>query len=530
MPDNLGLQYNRPIFYGQMLLELEKKVAEFAKIKRLFDSTNKILLAVSGGADSVALMYVMCALKREGVFGGELFCAHINHQLRPAESDLDEDFVVRQAAELQLPVTTRRVDVDGLARAGKLSIETAARKLRIDCLIDIAGANNCAAIATGHQKNDNAETVLQRLTRGTGFRGLAGIWPERAFEKSSCVVRIASPRPRLAQACVTQYASRNTQYEEKVRFVRPLLCVTRSEILNYLGKRNLNWRVDHTNADCTYRRNYIRHRLVPILQQDAAGSIIEQLAQLAQSACRFYHTVCRRADKVWPELARRLEEIENRKTEIEIPLAVFLPEHPAVKIELVRRSLAALGSGERDLTHRHYERICQLAGQNVSAKKFELPGGFLVRREYGKLIFSRVGKPHVKRGAKYCVVTLEIPGSTRFGDCLIEANIFEVEKEKFEAFKAEKSDFVERFDLDKLKLPLVVRPRQNGDRFWPLGLSTEKKVGKFLTAARVPHEIRREVLIVTDREKIIWVWPIRISERVKVTNKTSKILQLRIVV
>jgi len=498
-----------------MLLKLEKKVAEFAKINGLFDSTDKILLAVSGGADSMALMYAMCTLKRTGILSGEIFCAHINHQLRPGESDLDEDFVAAQAKSLNLPITTRRIDVRGFASANRLSIETAARQLRLESLLDIARHNNCGCIATGHQKNDNAETVLQRLARGTGFRGLAGIWPMRVFQGN-------------------------------IRFIRPLLCVTRSEILNHLEKRNLNWRVDHTNADCTYRRNYIRHRLLPALQQDCAGCIVEQLAELAESARRFHNMVCHQADNVWSQLARHTSGglADSAGDRVALKLENFLPEHPAVKVELIRRSLAAIGSGEKNLTHRHYEGICQLAHQNEGFRRVELPGRFLVSREYGKLLFSRPEKPHVKRGAKYYLVTLGIPGRTQFDRYLIEANILQGGSAILDMRTKAKSRienresrirFIECFDLDKLKLPLVVRIRQDGDRFWPLGLSSrrrgpEKRVGKFLTDAKVPQEIRRKVLIVADREKIIWVCPIRISEQAKVTDKTDKILQLRILV
>jgi tRNA(Ile)-lysidine synthase len=476
-----------------MLSQFEKKVTAFIKENGLFDSVDRVLLAVSGGADSLALMHAMYALKGKGIFNAELLCAHINHQLRQREADLDEDFVVAQAAKLRLPAITGRIDVQGFARNHKLSIETAARKLRIDRLLGIARANKCGSIATGHQKNDNAETVLQRVARGTGFRGLGGIWVERVFE-------------------------------DKAKFVRPLLCVTREEILNYLEKRNLSWRIDRTNADCMYRRNYIRHRLLPALQQDCSGSIVEQLSRLAQSARRLHNVVCRRADEVWPELAGSTDG------RLVLKLATFQPEHPAVKIELIRRSLAAIGSGEKNLTQHHYGRILQLAAQPVSSKKIELPGRFVVECQYERLFFSRP-KKELLAEAQICEISkVEIPGRTEFGRYIMEAYIFEVEKAKSEAFKAKKGGLVEWFDLNELKLPLVVRLRQVGDRFWPLGLSGPKRVGKFLTDAKVPQEIRRTVLIVADREKIIWVWPIRISEQAKVTNKTGKILQLQIVV
>jgi len=475
-----------------MLSGFENKVAGFAKANGLFESADKILLAVSGGADSTALMYAMAAMRAAGVASAELLCAHINHQLRGSEAQADEDFVVAQAEGLKLAATTKRVDVYGFARKNKLSIETAARKLRIEALLDIAKDNGCKWIATAHQKDDNAETILHRLIRGTGFRGLGGIWPVRRFAG-------------------------------EVEFVRPLLCVRRDEIIEYLQGRNLKWRVDHTNYDCTYRRNFIRHRLLPALQQDCDGSIVEQLSQLAQSARKFYGLVCSRAEKVWPELA------ECAGGGLKLDLKVFLTQPEPVRVELVRRSLATIGSGERDLTHQHYGRILQLGEENISGRKIAIPNGYAVWREYGYLIFGRLkeGGRVEEQIAKNMKV--EVPGQTEFGNYRIEARILEADEGKFKRFKANKTNLVEWFDLDKVNLPLVVRFRKAGDRFWPLGLAGQKKVGKFLTAARVPQEIRKKMLIVGDTEKIIWLWPIRISEQAKVGTETRRILQLQII-
>lgn len=482
-----------------MLLEFEKKVAGFIKANGLFGSADKILLAVSGGADSTALMYAMCAIKAENVpalplagkLSGDILCAHINHQLRGPESDGDEAFVIAQADKLNLAITTKRLDVRGFAHKNKLSIETAARKLRIESLLDIAEANDCKWVATAHQKDDNAETVIQRLVRGTGFRGLGGIWPVRKFA-------------------------------DGIGFVRPLLCVRRDEIVEYLRKRNLKWRVDRTNDDCKYRRNYIRHRLLPALQQQSNGSIVEQLSELAQSAQKFYSLVCSSVEKIWPQLT------DCTADNVTLDLKSFLAQPPAVKVEMIRRSLTYLGGGERDLTHRHYERVLQLSRQNISGREIGLPDGFVVWCEYWKLIFARakgVLKPEEQISKS---IKLEVPGRTRFALYLIEAAIFEAEGREFEKFKAQKTNFVEWFDLDNVKLPLVVRSREDGDRFVPLGLREEKKVGKFLTAAKVPQQIRKKVFIVADAEKIIWVWPIRIGEQAKVASGTRKILQLRI--
>ena len=473
-----------------MLLEFENKLASFIQAHHLLDSAPKVVLAVSGGADSTALLYAMQALKAENMFRAQLLCAHINHQLRGAEADSDEAFVVAEIAKLKLHGVTKHVDVRGFARDHKLSIETAARQCRMKALMDIAKANECDRIATAHQKNDNAETVLHRFVRGTGFRGLGGIWPKRLFA-------------------------------EEVTFIRPMLCVTREEVIEYLQSQNLTWRQDRTNVDCTYRRNFIRRRLIPALQRDCRDPVVETLSELARSARQLYGRICERADEVWPELAEYADE------RVTLDLKKFNTQPPPVKIELIRRSLTYIGCGQSGLTRRHYERIVQFAGQNVTGKRIELPDGFVAQRQYGNMIFS----PKVQSSGRVGLspqVELNIPGKTKFGKYMIEAFISTVEQNTVEKLITTRTSYVECFDLEKVKLPLSVRFRQSGDRFVPLGLDAKKKIGKFLTAQHVPHEIRKKVVLITDREKIIWVWPIRISERTKVTPGTRQILQLQI--
>ncbi|NIP26508.1 MAG: tRNA lysidine(34) synthetase TilS [Phycisphaerae bacterium] len=473
-------------------MEFEKKVADFIGEHSLVNSTERILLAVSGGADSTALLYAMHMLKTENILSADIVCTHMNHQLRGVDADMDEDFVIAQARGLNLPITTKHLDVRGFACKNKLSIETAARMLRIETLLNIAKENKCNSIATAHHKNDNAETILHRLVRGTGFRGLSGIWPARIFA-------------------------------DDTRFVRPLLSVTRDEIIEYLNKRNLKWRRDHTNADCIYARNFIRHRLLPALQQDCSVSLVNQLSDLAASARKFYTKVCDLAQKAWPQLADCSANV------LKLNLQTFLTYPIPVKVELVRRSLSAVGCGQRDLTRQHFKKILQLAEQNVGGRKIELPSGFVVRREYGNLIFARSEKTSHHEGLIEKSIPLQVPGRTKFSRFLIQADILEADESPIEKFKTEKNNCIESFDWDKIKLPLMVRSRKAGDRFWPLGLEAEKKIGKFLTAAKVPHHLRRKLLVIEDSEKIIWLWPLRIGEQAKVTDETQKVLQLRII-
>lgn len=498
---------------GIMLSSLEKKVAVFIETNGLFAGAGNILLAVSGGADSIALMHVMMALKAHGVLKAKLYCAHINHRLRAGQADRDEEFVISQAAKFQLNVTARHIDVREYARVNKISIETAARKLRMKSLIEIAGQNKCTHVVTGHQKDDNAETVLHRMLRGTGFRGLAGIWPERTFDGN-------------------------------IMFVRPLLCVTRDEIIVYLRERKLQWCEDATNADCVYTRNYIRHKLLPAMQMDSNSSIVENLYDLSVAARKFHKIICSNVDEIWPRIADCIDE------KVALNLELFSEQSQPVRIELIRRSLTSIGCGERNLTEKLYQKILQQAQENITGRKIHLPGGFLVVRYYKNMIFStcRVGlaPPKTYRSSKNEPVILKIPGRTNFGQYLIEAEIIEANescrvglappeteivethKRRHDKYITGKTKNIECFDMDKIAPPLSVRLRQPGERFIPLGQKSEIKIGKFLTAQKVPHEIRRKGIVVTDNEKIIWLCPVRISEHAKIADGTNKILQLEI--
>lgn len=208
-------------------LEFEENLTRYIEKEKLIDSGGRIAAAVSGGADSTALLYALWSIKKQNIISADLICVHINHQLRGADSDEDEKSVIELADKLNIPAFTKRVDVRGFAKAEKISIETAARELRIKALIEIAKERGCNIIATGHQANDNAETIIHRLLRGTGFRGLCGIKPKNVFENG-------------------------------IIFVRPLLCFTRKQITDYLTIEGLRWQTDATNFDCRYKRNFIR--------------------------------------------------------------------------------------------------------------------------------------------------------------------------------------------------------------------------------------------------------------------------------
>lgn len=474
-----------------MLNGIEQRTAEFIVTHGLFAEARRILLAVSGGADSTALLHILKTLRREGTLKADLWCAHVNHQLRGAASDGDEQFTIDQAAQLNLPAVTRTVDVRTYAEQQKLSVETAGRRLRLMSLGEIATAHGCAWVATGHQKNDNAETVLQRLRRGTGFRGLAGIWPAR-------------------------------QFGDGPTFARPLLGTARHEILQYLTMRGLRWREDRTNADVTYTRNHIRHRLIPALQQESNGDIAEELCALAASAKRLHEQVRLKAGDAWSTMTvptRQGVAIEARGL-----LSLPLP----VSVELIRLALAKLGCGERDVTQYHYRGISELAQEHQGGKSLTLPGGFVARYELGQVILGPATNHSGTWSEPTEEVRLKIPGKTQIAGLEIEASLINQPAVEKTELRRDRNRFVEYFDVARVSRPVMVRRRRPGDKFRPLGLPSEKKVGKFLTAAKASGPVRQQILIFDDGQKVIWVCPVRASEDTRVIDSTTRLLRLEV--
>lgn len=471
-----------------MLTEFEKKISGFIKSAGLFKDSRRSLVAVSGGADSVALMFALVRLKEAGEIEADILGGHINHNLRGAESDADQKFVEEFGRKLCIEIITRSVDVRSFAGENKLSIETAARKLRLDGLIAIAKENNCGSIVTAHHMDDNAETMVHRLMRGTGFRGLGGIWPEKIFDD--------------------------------VKIVRPMLCIRRTEIIDHCKTGGIEWRDDHTNMDTSFKRNWIRHKLIPYLGQGKSG-LEQELWKLASSARRLNRRIENESDNVWGKLY-----LETGKESVAFDRKEFCRLGDMIAAETVRRAIVQAGSGEKDMTEVHYKSILELARDGRNGKKLELPNGFIAGVEYDRIVFYKRTESEEK--SFYMEVQVEIDDHVEFEGKRIVAKVLDAADCDIEEFKRKKDSYVEWFDHDKLKGPIVARSRKDGDKFEPIGGGGEKKVGKFLTAAKVPGVLRREVVIFADAGKIIWVAPFRASEETKISQATKKILEIRL--
>ena len=454
----------------------------------------RVLVALSGGGDSVALLLIMRALHAQGdvVLAG---AAHLNHRLRGAESDADEAFCRALAERLSVPFVSDGVDVAALARSEKRSIEDAARRARYAFLERAADALEADVIATGHTRDDQAETFLLRILRGAGTRGLAAI------------------RPRIG------------------RVVRPLLDVSREELRALLEKEGEPFREDATNADVRIARNRVRHEVIPLLRARFSGGVVDALAREAELARRDEDFLRRQAI----DLARTIVLSAN-DSELRIAAAPLAEAHPALSSRVAQAVLEKLSNG-RAIGFEHVERFLELAARTADSA-LALPGQDAIR--IGREIVLRPRKAGLKgegttgaHGTIFPVVnsfafSLSIPGEVQSGPWAIAAS------ELGRASNGVWPTWVGRGNevgiaAGVLALPLAVRSRRPGDRFRPLGAPGKRKLQDFLVDRKVPRADRDALPLVVDAlGRIVWVPGQAVAEEFKVSASSQSVILLRV--
>jgi tRNA(Ile)-lysidine synthase len=467
--------------------KIEQKVLNFINLHNLLPNGAKILLAVSGGADSVTLLKILVGLKLSGKINNDFRIAHINHLLRGEKSFEDEAFVKALSEKYELPVTIERVDVKKYAQENKLSIETAGRKLRLEKLAMTAQKNGCDCVAAAHQKNDNAETIIHRLIRGTGFKGLAGIRPKTVLNGMT--------------------------------FIRPLLCAGREEIENYLVSEDIKWRTDHTNLDCRFTRNRIRHKILPLLQSQGCSNPAELLSILSQHCLAFSQSIEKQAKEAWQRCV--LNQMEHS---VSVDISKFNDYPSLLKAEILQNAFRYCGIGLQKITTEHYDRIIKFLTTGLPNKILQLPNKAVIKKQRESFCLGYPETCAEQSGP----VQLKIPGSVCFSDWIIETETLPADKEAIKTIKNKKNSFTEWFDLEQIKPPLIARFRQKGDRFRPFGFETSKKIGKFITSAKLNSEQRKKVFLICDSKKILWLVPIRRSDEAAIMDKSELLLQINI--
>jgi tRNA(Ile)-lysidine synthase len=462
-----------------LLLNFFQKVIASITKYAMISGGEKILIGLSGGPDSVCLLHVLHALKDK--FMTELHAIYIDHGLRPGETPNEIDFCRMQARKLNIPFITKAIDVKSCAKKQKTSIQDAARHLRYRLLEETAYETNAHKIALAHTADDQAETVLMRLFRGSGPTGLAGIPPVRK------------------------------------NIIRPLIEIERKEIEEFLSHEKLDFVIDSSNLKIDYLRNRIRLSLMPMIKE-LNPDITETLAKTA--------SIFRDEEKYFGIIVTKtLMKLISRKTDtrIELFLSPFESMDKVILRKVLRRAIDET-KGLRGISFIHIEDIAELIKKGKPGDRLYLPKGIRVIKDYSMLVLTS------ETPVALNTYTLEVPGETILKEAglLIKASLIE----------GHESDVVSRndglwassafFDADKVRLPLTARPRTNGDAFYPSGFGRRKKLQDFFVDEKIPRDERDRVPLIVSENDIIWIVGYRGDERFKVTESTKNILKFEV--
>jgi tRNA(Ile)-lysidine synthase len=443
----------------------------------------RVLVALSGGPDSVALVHVLLELQT----AGELTVAglaHFNHQLRGADADEDEAFCRTMAESLGLPIDVARADVRTAAREARRSVEDVARELRYAFFEEAADRAAADAVAVGHSRDDQAETFLLRLMRGAGARGLAAILPRAG------------------------------------RVIRPLLEIPRAELRAYAADRQLAFRSDASNDDLSIPRNRVRHELIPYLEREFSPGIRAVLAREAAVARddedRLQHEAI--------DLARSIV-LTTTAGNTELDATALRSLHPALAARVVREALARQAPG-RFIGFDHVDRVLACV-RGADSRAIDLPGQRAVRR--GNVIVLGPPRPRRRedRRANSFRYSLSIPGEVTIDNLGWMVSAERVESPGGAGRGSARAAEV-MVAADPLELPLSIRSRRAGDRFSPLGLGHRKKLQDFLVDRKIPREMRDSLPLVVDgQDRIVWVVGESVAEDFRVTEPSQGVILLK---
>jgi tRNA(Ile)-lysidine synthase len=437
---------------------------------------DRVVVAVSGGADSMALLFLLHALSPN--LHCALAVAHLDHGLRPS-SAADARFVEEQAASLGLPMMSERCDVRAEAAAGRQGIEEAARRVRQAFLARVATEWGATRIALGHTADDQAETVLFRLARGTGWTGLCGMAPVSG------------------------------------RIIRPLLFVTRGEARQFAADQQLPWREDETNCDVSFARNRIRERILPELAA-INPDVVRSVARFANVAGDMRDVERYVVDRLWDDVC---ESEGSGSLRLARARVVALP--PSVQSVVLREAMCRVRGDLRGLGHSHVVAARRLAGGAADRGELHLPRL--------RLLVSRASIDFLAGGRRPPAGPWLVPlslGRTTVATAGLSVEISLVARDEVPTGSAG-SRWEEVADADAVRFPLVARGRRDGDRFAPLGMGRDVRLKSFLINARIPVVERDHLALVCDQEKIVWVAGVRLSDRVKLRDSTQRVLVMR---
>lgn len=457
---------------------LINKIKDIIKEYNMINIGDKVVVGVSGGPDSMCLLNVLCFLRSE--YKLTIIVAHINHCLRGNDSDDDEEFVRNYCKEENIEFYSTKIDIHSLAKEKGISCESAGREVRYSFFYRIYKETGANKIALAHHANDQAETILMRLIRGTGMEGLSGIKPVR----------------------------------DNI-YIRPLINIYRDEIEKYCTENNIYTRTDKTNFESIYTRNKIRLDLIPYVNNMFDCDITKSLCRLS-SIIREDNDYL---DKVTKEKYDKYCIRDNDK--IIITNEAFR-EHEAILSRIIRMSIDSLCGNLNDIEKHHISDIINLQKRNTG-KIALLPKEFAALNNYGNIEICSLDKLNDNNTIKQDIKLHEGMNCIEGTSYKIFLNMINGDED----IRLNFSDYIKYFDEDKIAGEIKLRYRMDGDRFCPLGLNGSKKLKDIFIDLKVPKHIRNNIPLICFGDEIAWIVGYKISEKFKVDNTTKKILKIK---
>lgn len=463
-------------------ISLIQRVRDYILCHHMVTPGDKVLVAVSGGPDSIALLHLLYLLKNE--LGISLHVAHLNHMFRGEESEADAVFVAERARHYSLPVTVESFDVKLYRRRRRLSKQAAAREVRYRFFLSCAAQVGASRVALAHHGDDQAETMMINFLRGTGMGGLKGILPVR-----------------------------------EGFYIRPFLQIRRAEIENFCSEMDLAFRQDASNLKPIYTRNKIRLKLMPLMEKEYNPELIPALLRLSE--------ICRAEDAYLDQLTTKaFQEVLLAVDKGHISLCLEgLAQTPLALLRRILRQAWQFASGSTGgLDFQHVEGALSLITGGTTGAQIDMPGHVVAVRTYTSL---EIKKTSGKKGVPGYVYKLRVPGSTYIPEIDISVDAWlGYPGEEGDPRKLPKSEAL--LDLDKLPSEIFVRRRLAGDIFQPYGQTSALKLKDFLIKQKIPRAHRDRIPLICTPEEIVWVGGVRSGERWKIGGKTKRMLHLKV--
>ncbi|MBP1932479.1 tRNA lysidine(34) synthetase TilS [Ammoniphilus resinae] len=458
---------------------------DLLKQKRLLSKHEKILVGVSGGVDSLVLLDVLHKLSKEEQW--TVCAAHLDHQFRGQESAEDARYVQQFCKERNIPCATESIDVPKLIKDSKENPQEVARKARYEFYHRAANQFQLNKLALAHHANDQAETVLMRILRGTGMEGMAGI-PEQREENGLLIVR-------------------------------PFLTIFKDELEHYAETYGIIPRLDSSNLKTKYRRNFIRLKLFPLLEKEINPSVQTALLHLGE--------IVQGENELIQEMSKdKLKAIIKWKkhNKIVIKGKLFLSHHLALQRRMIKLIFSYLLQEQQNLGFIHIDQVCGWIREGRTSTELVLPHGLFAWKEYDDIIFSFEQYP--KQNQEYIYKVL-IPGNTYIKELGVSIDT-RLDSWSDTVSNVSEDRFTAVFDWEAIQGDLILRTRKTGDRMTLLGMSGHKKVKDIMIDAKVSRGHRELLPLLCDQKQILWIPGLRRSNLAVPTPQTKQILTVRI--